>query len=123
MKVEDVTKLGKRLWKYCKDTIEDSRGASDSLCTLWNNKEVCLDFSFKTQHWLLTKFKSMKNNNFFLVINVYILVNPMEKAICWRPILNLKYSEFYVDCIIDGDFNFTRNNVEKRGDDFCWDLF
>jgi hypothetical protein len=57
----------------------------------------------------------MKNNNFFVVINVYIPVNPMEKAICWRSILNLKDSEFSMDCIVAGDFNVTRNNVEKRG--------
>jgi len=46
---------------------------------------------------------------------MYIPVNPMEKASCWRSILNLKVSEFFEDCIMVGNFNVVGNNVEKRG--------
>jgi endonuclease/exonuclease/phosphatase family metal-dependent hydrolase len=50
-----------------------------------------------------------------VVINVYISINPVEKANCWRSILNLKESKFSMDCIIVGDFNVVRNSAEKRG--------
>jgi len=58
MNVEDVIKLGKNIRRSNKAIAEDLREAFDELCTLWNNHEVCLYFSFKIQHWILTKFRN-----------------------------------------------------------------
>ena len=118
MNVEDVIKLGKNIWRSNKAIAEDLREAFDELCTLWNNHEVCLYFSFKIQHWILTKFRNKQNNISFVVINVYMPINPIEKATCWRSILRLKHTEFSKDCIVASDFNVIRNNAEKRGGNF-----
>jgi len=58
-----------------------------------------------------------------MVINVYMPINPIEKATCWRSILRLKHTEFSKDCIVASDFNVIRNNAEKRGGNFGTDPF
>jgi disulfide oxidoreductase YuzD len=82
-----------------------------------------MKFSFNTQHWILIEFKSKQNNKPFVVINVYMLVNPVEKSSCWRSISNLKDKEFFMDCIVVGDFNVIRNSAKKRRAIFGRDSF
>jgi hypothetical protein len=55
---EDVVKLGKILWSISDVMEKYSRGASRGIFTLWENYEVCLYFSFETQHWILKKIRS-----------------------------------------------------------------
>jgi len=56
MSAKESIQLGKILWHSCDAIVEDSRGASGGLCTLWNNKEVCLDFSLKASIGFLPNF-------------------------------------------------------------------
>jgi hypothetical protein len=58
-----------------------------------------------------------------MVINIYMPINPVEKAKCWRSILGLKDTKFFEDCIIVSDFNVLRTNAKKRGGIFCRDPF
>jgi exonuclease III len=64
MNVDEAIKIGKRMWSSSDVIVVDSRGASGGLCTLWNKSKVSLEFTFNTQHWILTKFRSRQLNNF-----------------------------------------------------------
>ena len=57
MKSEEVIKIGKSLWCSSESITEDTRGASDGICTFWNDHEVSMEYHLKTHHWIITKFK------------------------------------------------------------------
>jgi len=76
-----------------------------------------------TQRWILAKFRCSQQNYFFVVINIYMPTNPKEKSECWRSLKSIKDFHFIEDCILVGDFNVVRNNMEKRGGFFGRDPF
>jgi len=65
MCTECVIKTSQRLWKISEAMVVDSKGTFGVLCTMWNSSEVNLEYTMKTQHWILTKFRSIRQNNFF----------------------------------------------------------
>jgi len=114
MSVHEAVQLGKILWSSSDVIFVDFRVDYGGLCTIWNKSEVSSEFTFNTQHWILTKFRSRQLNKLFVVIDVYMPTNPMEKFVCWRSLQSLKDNEFFVDCILTGDINVIRNSAEKK---------
>jgi len=82
-----------------------------------------MEHHFKTHHWSFTKFKHRQSNNLFAIFNVYMPNNPAKKVKCWNTMLSLRNLDYSKNCIIAGDLNIIRNNVEKRRGIFGRDPF
>jgi hypothetical protein len=123
MKSDEVSKLGKHLWKSSNLIAEDVRGALGGLCTLWNEKEVRLEHHFNSNHWILTRFYHMQRNSILTIINVYMSINPSEKSECWRSLADLKSIGIIKNGIIVGDLNIIRTSAKKKGGIFGRDPF
>jgi hypothetical protein len=95
--------------------VEDAKGASKELCTLWNKNDLTLVSSLQPHNWIKTKFRSMSNGKCYTLINIYMPAKPLENPDCWHSIQRQKYAANLSKCIIAGDFNTIRNNFEKRG--------
>jgi exonuclease III len=82
MKEDDISTIGKGLWKSSNLIVKDARDASGGLCTLWSEQVVRLEHHIKFWHWLLTKFYHNKRSSIITIINVYMLENPSENSKC-----------------------------------------
>jgi exonuclease III len=119
---DSVLREIKHIWKTGEGKAISSRGDSEGICTLWDQKRFTfLDYQ-QAQHSLLTKMRNNISGNSFSIINVYILNLHHEKLDCWRTLFDILEVESNNDIIVAGDLNTNIYPWEKKGGSLVRDL-
>jgi hypothetical protein len=76
------------IWKVGNGKTISSRGASGSLCTMWNTKVLNLVECLHSPHWLMVTLSMISTGMNLSIINVYIPNNYWEKNECLGSLLD-----------------------------------
>jgi len=101
--------------KHYTGCINDLRGASGGIVTIWDNSKWNLTSTNLHQHWITTILDSRIGNHTVIIYNVYSPNHYREKEICWDDIRASINGEPNSNIIVAGDFNLVLHANEKRG--------
>ena len=103
-----------KFWKKRGKAAISSRGASEGIGTLWDDKKfkaVAIKYS---PNWILTLLRHIDTNILVRIFNLYAPNSYAEKRNCWN-LLREERSNLLGNVIIAGDLNVTLSQDEKRG--------
>lgn len=92
-----------------------SNWASSGIAVIWDPRVVAFQIDRSQSNWMSGWVKGIKNNLYFLLINVYDPIQNRDKRRIWNEIYSYLRTTPNQICIIGGDFNAILDQNEKRG--------
>ena len=84
-KLEDLLLLqaSKAFWHKGQGRAVSAKGASGRIASFWDSSKYDLIYEECCPHWLFTKLLHKESGHQVSMFNLYLLVLPAEKKICW----------------------------------------
>lgn len=116
-KLEDLLLLqaSKAFWNKGQGRAVSARGASGGIASFWDNSKYDLIYEECFPHWLFSKLFHKESGHQVSMFNIYALVLPSEKKICWDSLQSYLFLHNPQNIIIAGDLNVTLAAEEKKG--------
>ena len=114
--MEEATFLhvSQKFWKKRGKAAISSRGTSEGIRTLWDDKKFeAVDIKYNSC-CILTLLRKKDTNILVRIFNLYAPNSYAEKRICWN-LLREERSNLQGNVILAGDLNVTLSQDEKRG--------
>jgi exonuclease III len=107
-----------RLWEKGAGAMVSVRGASGGIGSLWNSSTLeILKIENYTQ-WILTILLHKESGIQVSIFNLYVLVLPEEKKVCWNKLREFLDMHQIENIIIVGDLMSLYPKGEKRGNHY-----
>eukprot|EP00253_Pinus_taeda_P024961 PITA_24961 len=116
-KMEDTLLLqtSKSFWRKGLGRAVSARGASGGIASFWDSSKYDLTQEESCQHWIFTQLLHKDSGQQVSIFNLYALVLPSEKKICWDSLQSFLLLHNPENIIIIGDLNVTLAAEEKKG--------
>ena len=112
---EDVfLQVSLKFWKKRGKAATSSRGASEGIGTLWDDRKFdAVEIKHKP-FWILTQLRQKDTNTLVSIFNIYAPNSYAEKKTCWN-LLREERRNLVGNIILTGDLNIILSQDEKRG--------
>jgi len=101
-----------------KGSINEARGASGGIATIWNQSIWNCNSETVNQYWIKTVLENKVNKKIIIIYNIYVPNHFRDKECCWHDLKDSIDAEENSNIILGDDFNLILHANEKRGGSF-----